>query len=280
MNMTDNNFWRIENGKAVPMNCGTKTLPDTNAYTPHGAYTTFRTYERFGILRLTKHFDRLEETSALAGMEFHPDRDALKAILAELISDSVPGEKRIRITVDLEKQPGTVYIAMEPLKTPTPEQYRDGIVCLTTTAHRENPKAKLSSFLGKAETIRSGKAGDFYEILMCTPEGDLLEGLSSNFYGVMDGSVITAEEGVLSGTTRGLILKLVHEAGIPVALRPVKLSELESLDEAFISSTSRSILPIRSIDGIEMKAKVPGPVTAALSERFAAGLRDEIEWLS
>lgn len=277
--MEENNFWKVENGQVIPLAYGTKTLPDTNKYTPHGAYTTFRTYDRFGILRLEKHFDRLEETSALAGQKFHPDRANLRSILSDLIAASAPGEKRIRLTVDLEEQPGTVYIAMEPLKTPTPEQYRDGVVCLTTVDHRENPKAKLSSFLGKAETIRNGKAGTFYEILMCTPEGDLLEGLSSNFYGVMNGTVFTAEEGVLYGTTRDFILRLAREGGIPVELRPVRLSELQSLDEAFISSTSRSILPICSIDGIEMKEKVPGAVTSLLSERFAAELKSEIEWI-
>ena len=277
--MNETNFWKIEDGRAVPLCLGTKTIAETSEYTPLGAYTTFRTYDRFGVLRLTKHFDRLEETSRLAGFQIKLDRAELKSILTRLISDDKPEEKRIRVTIDLEKNPGTIYIAMETLSVPAPGLYRTGIVCVTTEAHRDNPKAKLSNFLEKAKTIRGREAEKSDEILMRTAEGDLLEGLSSNFYGVIGDTVYTAEAGVLSGTTRDYILKIAKELGIPVCLRPVKTREIDSLDEAFISSTSRSILPVRVIDGAEMKKAVPGPVTARLMERFALGISEGIESL-
>ena len=277
--VNDTNFWQIKDGIAVPLYHNTKTIAETSAFTPLGAYTTFRTFGCYDVLRMTKHFDRLEETSRLAGHEIHLDRAQLKSILADLISRDKPEEKRIRITIDLEKEIGTIYIAMEPLSVPAPQLYADGIVCVTTEAHRDNPKAKLSNFLEKAQTIRGRENEKFDEILMRTPEGDLLEGLSSNFYGVIGGTVYTAEAGVLSGTTRDYILRIAQELEIPVCLRPLNISELDSLDEAFISSTSRSILPIRVIDGVEMKAKVPGPVTGRLMQRFFLGIQTGLESL-
>ena len=91
------------------------------------------------------HRDKLifrpEETSRLAGFEIRLDRKELKSILVSLLSGCAPEEKRIRITIDLEKQIGTLYIAMETLSVPAPEKYRDGIICRTVEAHRENPKA-------------------------------------------------------------------------------------------------------------------------------------------
>ena len=140
--MAETNFWKIENGEPLPLNYGTETINETSKYTPIGAYTSFRTYGRFGVLRLEKHLDRLEETSRLAGHEIHLDREQLKAILSGLIADSPDGEKRLRITIDLENEIGAVYIAMEPLSVPSPEKYEKGIVCCTAEAHRENPKAK------------------------------------------------------------------------------------------------------------------------------------------
>ncbi len=277
--MNGNNFWKIEDGKAVPLLFDTKTIADTSPYTPIGAYTTFRTYDRYNVLRLTRHLDRLEETSRLAGFEIKLDRPCLKEILAKLLSGAEPEEKRIRITIDLEKEVGTLYIAMETLSVPAPEKYRDGIICRTVEAHRENPKAKLSSFLGKAADIRGRESCTCDELLMVTAEGNLLEGLSSNFYGVMGDTVYTAEDGVLSGTTRDFILKIARDAGIPVILRSVTTAEINVLDEAFISSTSRSILPIRSINGTEMKKAVPGPVTGRLMELFASAIGSEIESL-
>lgn len=274
---SDTNFWKIENGEIVTLEYGTKTIAETSKYTPVGAYTSFRTYDSFGVLRLTKHLDRLEETAKLAGFDIHLDRESLVNTLITLIAFSRMEEKRIRITIDLEKEIGKIYIAMEPLKVPSPEKYAQGIVCKTAEAHRDNPKAKLSNFLSRADNIRGQEQGEFDEILMFTADGDLLEGLSSNFYGVIGDTIYTAEEGVLSGTTRDFVLKIAEKLQIPVILQPVKVGDIDKLDEAFITSTSRSVLPIRMIDGISMKKVVPGPVTGKLSAEFAAELSSGIE---
>ena len=93
----DTNFWKIVNGKLEEIELRTKTIADTSKYTPIGAYTSFRTYDRFDVLRLTKHLDRLEETASLAGHNIKLDRDALKKTLADLVAVSPSGEKRIRV---------------------------------------------------------------------------------------------------------------------------------------------------------------------------------------
>ena len=186
---SDTNFWTIINGKIDTIELGTKTIAETEKSTPIGAYTSFRTYDSFGVLRLSKHLDRLEETARLAGYEIELDRKDLKNILTTLIgftpnsSDPTP-ERRIRVTIDLERNIGRIYIAMEPLKTPAPEKYKEGIICRTVKAHRDNPKAKLSNFLVRADGIRKEEQESFDEILMYNDTGDLLEGLSSNFYGI------------------------------------------------------------------------------------------------
>lgn len=278
--MNETNFWKIENGTVIPLKIGTKTIQETSAFTPKGAYTTFRTYNRTGVLRLTKHMDRLEETARLAGYNITLDRPQLIRFLANSVTGSGPAEKRIRVTVDLEKIVGALYIAMEPLSTPAPEFYRSGIVCRTTEAHRENPKAKLSSFLEKAAEIRSQEKEHADEILMYDSFENLLEGLSSNFYGVRGNVIYTAEEGVLSGTTRDFILRLAAELEIPVIFQPVSRKDIPLLDEAFISSTSRSVLPIREIDGIRMNQSVPGPVTRRLMDQFSKKIESGIEYLT
>ena len=114
---------------------------------------------------------------------------------------------------------------------------------------------------------------------MVSPNGDLLEGLSSNFFGIKGDTVYTAEEGVLSGTTRDFILHLASDLEIPVLFKPIKNDEIADLDEAFISSTSRAILPVRSIDGIPMKKTITGPVTKKLIDKFDQELISGIESL-
>ncbi len=281
---SDTNFWTIVNGKIDTIELGTKTIAETEKCTPKGAYTTFRTYDTLGVLRLSKHFDRLEETSRLAGYEIELDREDLKNTLTALIvgtptSSPLTPERRIRVTIDLERHIGRLYFAMEPLSVPAPEKYENGIDCRTAEAHRDNPKAKLSNFLPRAQDIRSREQEAFDEILMCTPEEDLLEGLSSNFFGIIGDTLYTAEEGVLSGTTRDFILAIAKDLNVPVVFKPLKEDEIGNLDEAFISSTSRSILPVRTIDGISMRKEVPGPVTKRLMEKFREELANGIERL-
>lgn len=273
------NFWTIVNGKIDTIELGTNTIAETSECTPSGAYTSFRTYDSLGVLRLTQHLDRLEETCRLAGFDIKLDRQNLRDKLTALLAVSTSGEKRIRITIALERNIGQIFIAMEPLKVPSLEKYKQGIVCRTAEAHRDNPKAKLSSFLSRAEDIRQQERDTFDEILMVSPQNDLLEGLSSNFFGIIGDTIYTADKDVLSGTTRDFIMHIANEMNIPVVFKPIKQSEIGMLDESFISSTSRAILPIRTIDGIMMRKQVPGPVTKLLMDKFAEELPKEIEIL-
>ncbi len=65
-------------------------------------------------------------------------------------------------------------------------------------------------------------------------EKEILEGLSSNFYAVAGGTIFTAEDGVLSGTTREYVLTLIRSLGLPIVFRPIHLLDLHSTDEAFV----------------------------------------------
>ena len=74
---SDTNFWTIIDGKIDTIELGTKTIAETEKSTPIGAYTSFRTYDSLGVLRLSKHFDRLEETARLAGYEIKLGGEAI-----------------------------------------------------------------------------------------------------------------------------------------------------------------------------------------------------------
>lgn len=253
------------------------SINDSSKYTPDGAYTTFRTYNRFYVLNLTKHFDRLEETARLAGKPVFLNRKGISKFLGEVIEKYPDNELRIRITVDLSVCLGDIYIVLETLITPEIKCYENGIDVITTTLHRSNPKAKLNKFLSQASEVRRQKGSEYEEILMVDSNNEILEGLSSNFYAVIRDEIFTAEEGVLFGTTRDYVLRLAKKLAIPVNLRPVSIHELKYLDEAFITSTSRSILPIRSIDNQKIDEKAPGPITKKLMQAFNEDINSALE---
>jgi len=109
-------------------------------------------------------------------------------------------------------------------------------------------------------------------------DGDALEGLSSNFFGVKNGTVFTAEEGVLPGITRSLILESISELGIPLVRQPVKAEDLRLLDEAFVSSTSRGVLPVVKIDD-DTISHVPGELTTTIARNFNGRVAMRLEHL-
>jgi branched-chain amino acid aminotransferase len=115
------------------------------------------------------------------------------------------------------------------------------------------------------------------EALMIDPDGRLLEGLSSNFYAVLEGVLWTAELGVLAGITRQAILDEVRQANLPLHLEGLPLAELPRASEAFISSASRGVLPVCRIDSLVIGSGTPGPLTRQLGQRYQARIERDLE---
>ena len=107
------------------------------------------------------------------------------------------------------------------------------------------------------------------EALLLSEDGVILEGLSSNFFAVLDGALRTAEERVLPGITRALVLDAAQPI-TPVVRRAVGRDELRRVQEAFITSASRGILPVVRIDGAPIGDGRVGGVTRAVTDAFAA----------
>jgi len=247
---------------------------------PPGGYTTLRTYRGGYALNIEDHFKRLDETARLSGqyqfkIDWYRVRNELRRTIAEYPTD----EQRIRIHLDLTANPGDLYVSIEPLSTPAPDDYKDGVRAVTLSMHRDNPKAKLTSFIDRAAKVRNDLPRGINEVLMVGEKGEVLEGLSSNFFGIRSGVIYTAEEGVLSGITRSMVLEVVGELGLELRLEPVAASDLGSIDEAFITSASRAVLPVTEIDGKQVGSGAPGNITVHLLDAYqrkVARMREKI----
>lgn len=258
--------------RAAGLNAASAAIPD-------GGYTTLRTYGKSGVIVLPHHFDRLEESAALLGCPVQLERDALRRLLCELLSQTPWAESRVRITVDCTARPGDLWVSVEPLETPHPDLYETGVACMTRVMQRENPKAKYTRFIRDSHAEREALRGEIHEILMVSEKGAILEGLSSNFFAFYRGLLYTADEGVLHGITRTLILDEAARAGIPVRLEAPRLEWLAEVEEAFISSASRALLPVTRIDDSAVGDGTPGAVSRLLLARYQARLETEIEEL-
>jgi branched-chain amino acid aminotransferase len=267
----------VENVPVEP----TASVDETTRRLPPGGYTTFRTYGSTQALRLDDHFERLEEAARLVGRPLALDRERvrqdLRRILRHILSRNPSSQARVRVVVDLEDQPGTLYYLVEALRIPSSEEYERGVDVVTRRMQRENPLAKLTRFVETADSVRQQLPPGTNEALMVGSAGTLLEGLSSNFFAVHDGVVRTAGEGVLPGITRSLVIETIGELGIPLRMEAVHLQDLDRLQEAFLTSASRAVLPVRSIDGLPVGSGRPGAVTRKILARYTQRLETELE---
>jgi branched-chain amino acid aminotransferase len=253
------------------------TLDEASKQLPGGAYTTLRTYSRTKVLHIKDHFLRLEESAQKVNAGFQTQAAFLRPVLKQIVHASPYPESRLRLTLDLENEPGCYYVALERLHTPHAEAYQKGVKAISHRMQRENPKAKLTNFLTTASQYRSQLAQDVNEMLMVDQNGFLLEGLSSNLYGVNAGSIWTAEEGVLLGITRGAVLEIAEHEKIPVAFGGLPVAQLSSLDECFITSASRGVLPVVQIDETIIGSGKPGEMSKNFIRLFRLWVERTIE---
>jgi branched-chain amino acid aminotransferase len=242
---------------------------------PEGVYTTLRTYGRDRVLRLAAHVHRLNESAALHGLEGHLAEARVRRAVALAIEEAGHAESRLRLTF----APPRLFLGVEPFVRLHATLYRDGVACSTVPLRRPNPHAKDTRFALEAAAAQRALPQGVHEGILRAPDGALLEGLSSNLFAIVNGVLRTEEARALLGVTRSLVLE-VAQSLLPFEARAPLHTEIPRFAEAFLTSVSRGILPVVSIDGRAIGAGRPGPLTRDLTERFEALVEREAEQLT
>jgi branched-chain amino acid aminotransferase len=244
----------------------------------YSAYTTLRTFNKKYVYRLQEHFARLVESAKVMGRSSQVDTVALWVGLDTIMINcpALP-DYRIRIYFIFDEPFGTLYIQVHDLVPPTKDDYLHGVRCVSQTLQRVSPKAKLTQFMAKADHIRESIPAGVHEVVMKDASGNYLEGISSNFYGVLNDRVYTAENGVLGGIVRGMMLDIMKQEQIPFSLTYINEKQLSDLQEVFITSSGRGVLPVVELDGQLIGDGKPGLITRSLMEAYTFRLEEELE---
>ena len=253
------------------------TLDQASNALPAGAYTTFRTYQRNKALFLEEHFQRLEASAALAGQAIRLDIPALRRHIRTALEKFSAPEARVRLTIPLDSFLKRMYIFVSALSVPTPAQRERGVTVITADFQRELPAAKLSNFIQSSQPLRDRLKEGYEEILMVDDHNNILEGLTSNFYAVTNGVILTAGSGVLSGITRQIVLQIAAEEGYSIELVSPKLADFANFSETFITSSSRGVLPVTEINYHAVCSGQPGQITRSLMELYERRVAAEIK---
>jgi branched-chain amino acid aminotransferase len=244
---------------------------------PVGVYSTLRTVQKNKIFQFSFHLNRLVESYSLSRNSFQFDINKIRNPLNKIIQNYPAEEIRIRIHIPLN-EPEKCFIILEALSTPGKLVYENGVCVNTNNLTRNNPKAKLTSFLQKSEKIKKFcKENNLEESIILSPGKKLLEGLSSNFFAVQNKQIFTADNEVLSGATREIILAEALKENIDINFIPISYDQIVTIEEAFLSSTSRGLLPVIKIDGIQVADGRPGNITNRLLSRLNERMLMEAE---
>ncbi|TVQ25022.1 MAG: GAF domain-containing protein, partial [Spirochaetaceae bacterium] len=237
---------------------------------PGGVYAVFSTWHGRRVVRLGHHLDRLRDSAHRLGIDsFELSADLLRREVCLVMDEAGIAEGKVRLSVHPD-DPRSVLVAIEPYPGPPVYEREHGVACMTRArSARDNPLAKQTDWLKTRDTFT---ADGVYEWLLTDSRDRVLEGSSSNFYAIVDdpagGALLqTAGDGVLSGIARSIVLE-VASSEVPVSLVPVRTDRLASLREAFMSSSTRGIVPIVRIDGRDVGNGVPGPITRRLMHRY------------
>ncbi len=239
-----------------------------------GIYEGLRTFDHVRLFGLEAHLDRAQRSMDLLGWERILDRRGLRRALHEALSGSPWPDARVRFDVLAEParelgSTSSVLIALSPL-VPVPEDHmRLGTVSrLVVDLHRAQPRIKEARFVVDRR-IHPGGTREDYEPIMVDERGRLLEGTSSNIFGVRDGILRTAGADVLEGITCATFLELARARGIPVKLEAIRTDELGRLSEAFLTSSVRSLVPIVRMGEVSIGDGRPGPIGKDLAREYA-----------
>ncbi|KAA6428270.1 MAG: aminotransferase class [Trebouxia sp. A1-2] len=218
---------------------------------PRGAYTTARTVNRDAVFELDAHIKRLAsscqqmlENDAKAGGQ-HPSEElnklsdaadlrphviaSLTAAVQAFRQDSPQHEGELKLTVLISWESGQRLIQSHVAALP--DRPQPPVKVQARGAPRQNATAKDSEW-----------------ILLVTEQGLVLEGTQTNFFAVVDDTVYTAEEGVLMGTVRGVVLEVCRREGIQVKLEAPSIHNVDKWQGAAIASTSRLFLPVHMLE--------------------------------
>jgi D-alanine transaminase len=237
--------------------------------------------------RFREHFDRLARSLAAIRLASPHSHAEWLAILDGLLERNRECECYVYVQVSRGAEYGrnhafpahvtpTVFMMASPLPELTTAIQERGIAAVTRPDTRWarcdiKSTALLANVLLKQEASDAG-----VQEALLVRDGEVLEGSSTSVFAVLDGTLVTPpnDHRKLPGTTRDVVLELASGL-VPVAIRPIRVAELESATEVWIAAATRDVLPVTNIDGNSVGSGRPGPLWRKVSERFAT-LREQL----
>lgn len=258
------------NDTFVPAGQASLRVSDLAIQRGYGVFEFFKTLNGSAVY-LDEHLDRLFFSADRMRLDVGMNREELKAVIAELMERNKIPDSGIRLTLTggystdgYSLARPNLAITQQPLAMPIAADPNRSIQLMTYSHQRQLPEIKTIDYL-MAIWLQPLLREKGVDDVLYHRNGVLAECPRSNFFLVTAaGTLVTPGTNVLKGITRMKVLE-VAKGQFTVEERDVLLDELRSAKEAFITSTTKHVLPVTVIDGLPIGNGTIGPVARQLS---------------
>jgi len=272
------------NGAFLPIGEAKVSVLDRGFIYGDGVYEVIPVYGRKPF-RMPHHLARLQRS--LDGIRLaNPHDDAGWTALVDAIVERQPFDEQavyLQVTRGVAKRDHafpqgvapTVFMMSNPLPTPTPEQVERGVAVVTAEDNRwHRCDLKTTSLLGNVLMRQLAADAGATETVMFR-DGFLTEASASNVLVVRGGTVVAPPKDnlILPGITYDAAGDFARAAGVPFEIRPVTREEALGADEMWLSSSTKEVLAVTTLDSRPFGGGRPGPVFKRVHAAFQAGKR-------
>ena len=270
--------WLWQKGTFLPLQEGTISIQNLALTRGYSVFEFLRTYNHIPFM-LDEHIDRLKRSLDDFGLDSTTPLKKLPEILTELITKTSP-EKGEDLFIKIIAVPTESTNGLTPSSndadllihtlsaTIYPEEfYTSGVKTSTIKHHRFLPTCKYTSYVPGAIALKKALQSNIQEVLYINENDEILEGCTTNFFAFINDQLITPSSDILEGVTRKAVLEIIKNE-FEVEERSLSLEELEECEEAFITSTTKEIMPVRLVDHIQIGDGHVGPRTKRLIGLF------------
>ena len=222
-----------------------------------------------------EHWTRFLNSAKLLNLKVPVGESEAKKIIGELLKKNHYADASIRLlltggpTADGISIIRPVFsILIEDVYNYPKKFFQHGARVITHEYLRLMPCAKTTNYITAVRLQKDKHKAKAVEILY-THQGRVLECATSNFFIVKNKKIITPKVDILYGTTRNVVMTLAKWAGYQVEEREMKVGELRTADEAFLTATNKDIMPIVAVDDRKINNGKVGPITRKLQNLFA-----------
>ena len=267
------------NGEFMPLENAKVSVLDRGFIFGDGVYEVIPVYSRHPF-RMQEHLVRFERSHQAIRLQ-NPLSDAeWTRLVQDLIARNAGEDQSIylQVTRGVAKRDHafpkdvkqTVFGMSSLLSTPSREAVESGVHAITTIDYRWlKCDVKSISLLGNCMLRQLAADADALEVVMFR-DGFLTEGSSSNVFVVRNGVILATPKNnlVLPGITYDVVIELAQANGLPLEVRPISEAEVRTADEIWVTSSTKEVLSVTTLDEKAVGGGKPGPVFRRMHQLY------------